>query len=503
MTQSSIEIGAVSQRWKLWALLAGPLLGLLTFYLLPDSYSAVGSAGDQVPFSYEGKACLSVTVWMAVWWFTEALPIAATALLPLMAYPILGITTPQQAMVNYASSTIFLFLGGFLLAAGIHRWHLDRRIALLTLKCFGTKPSQMVMGLMAATAFLSAWVSNTATVAMMVPIAISVLGVIRSVQTSETPSQDEKNFGIAILLAIAFSASIGGMATLIGSPPNGIFVRFMEQTYGRVITFTDWMGVALPIVIGLMPACYLLLTKVVFPCRIEGIPGGREWVRNELLKLGPMSRGEKVVLAVFVTAALMWITGPWLRALDFNGFTPFAAFRDEIIAMCAGMALFVLPVDFDRNIHALDWQSAKDVVAWDVLLLFGGGLTMAAAIQSTGAAALIGAQAASFAGLGEIPMVAGVATLVAIATEMTSNTALAATMMPLIAAAAESLQMNPDALLYATVLATSCAFMMPVATPPNAIIFSTGRIRMIDMLKAGVLLDLVAVILITAVVHFL
>ena len=503
MSQSSIEIGAVSQRWKFWALLAGPLLGLLTYWLLPEHYASVTSPGVEVPFSYEGKACLGVTVWMAVWWFTEALPIAATALLPLMAYPILQITTPQQAMVNYASSTIFLFLGGFLLAAGIHRWHLDRRIALLTLKFFGTKPSQMILGLMTATAFLSAWVSNTATVAMMVPIAISVLGVIRSAQTSETPSIEEKNFGIAVLLAIAFSASIGGMATLIGSPPNGIFVRFMEQTYGQTITFTEWMTVALPIVACLMPACYLLLTKVIFPCKIDGIPGGREWVRDELLKLGDMTRGEKVVLAVFASAALMWIFGPWIRGFEIDGARPFAPFRDEIIAMCAGMALFVLPVDIDRHIHALDWQSAKDVVAWDVLLLFGGGLTMAAAIQSTGAASLIGAQAASFAGLGEIPMIAGVASLVAVATEMTSNTALAATMMPLIAAAAESLNMNPEALLYATVLATSCAFMMPVATPPNAIIFSTGRIRIIDMLKAGVLLDIFAVMLITVVVKFL
>lgn len=264
----------------------------------------------------------------------------------------------------------------------------------------------MILGLMSATAFLSAWVSNTATVAMMVPIAISVLGVIRSAQTSEAPSIEEKNFGIAVLLAIAFSASIGGMATLIGSPPNGIFVRFMEQTYGQTITFTEWMTVALPIVACLMPACYLLLTKVVFPCKIDGIPGGREWVRDELLKLGDMTRGEKVVLAVFATAALMWIFGPWIRGFEIDGARPFAPFRDEIIAMCAGMALFVLPVDIDRHIHALDWQSAKDVVAWDVLLLFGGGLTMAAAIQSTGAASLIGAQAASFAGLGEIPMIA-------------------------------------------------------------------------------------------------
>ena len=501
MTESSIEIGAVSNRGKLLALIAGPILGLLTFFLLPDSY--INAKGDEVAFAYEGRACLSVTVWMAIWWFTEALPIAATAMLPLVVYPLLQITTAKAAMSNYASGTIFLFLGGFLIAAGIHRWHLDRRIALMTLRFFGTKPSQMVLGLMFATAFLSAWVSNTATAAMMVPIAIAVLGVVRSTQQSEVIGKDERNFGICVLLSIAYAASIGGMVTLIGSPPNGIYARFMQQTYDTTVSFTDWMLLGLPVAALMLPATYLLLTKVLFPCRLDGIPGGQEWVRNELRKLGDMSRGEKIVLFVFMFAAVLWIFGPVLRDLDIGGAKPLKALKDETIAMAAGLLLFIIPVDSKRGIHALDWSAAKDVIAWDVLLLFGGGLTMAAALQSTGAAALVGAQASALAGFGELSMMAGVAALVTFATEVTSNTALAATMMPLISAAADALKIDPSGLLVATALAASCAFMMPVATPPNAIVFGTGRLRIGDMVKAGFWLNILGVAIITLVSYTL
>ena len=496
MTESSIEIGAVSNRGKVLALILGPLLGLLTYYLLPHEY--VDVSGSVVEFGHAGRACLAVTVWMAVWWFTEALPIAATAMIPLVAYPLLQIATPAKTFSNYASGTIFLFLGGFLIAAAIHRWHLDRRIALLTIRVFGTKPNQMIMGLMVATAFMSAWVSNTATAAMMVPIAVAVMGVVRSTQESEVIGKDEHNFSVSVLLAIAYGASIGGMATLIGSPPNGIFARFVEQTYDTPVTFLAWMKVALPVTIVMLPLTYLLLTKVMFPSKLDGIPGGTEWVKRELAKLGPMSRGERIVLAVFAFAALLWIFGPVIRGIEIDGATPFKSLSDEGIAMLCGLLLFVIPVDVKRGIHALDWSSAKDVVAWDVLLLFGGGLTMAAAIQSTGAADLVGAQAQALAGTSEVVMMSGVAALVTFATEVTSNTALAATMMPLIAAAAESLNVNPEGLLFATAIAASCAFMMPVATPPNAIVFGTGRLKIGEMVKAGFLLNIVGVVVVVA-----
>ncbi len=494
MSESSIEIGAMTNRGKVFALVAGPILGFLAYFLLPQEY--VNAMGETVAFSHAGRACLAVTVWMAVWWFTEALPIAATAMIPLVAYPLLQIATPAATFKNYASGTIFLFLGGFLIAAAIHRWHLDRRIALKTIQIFGTRPSQMIFGLMIATAFVSAWVSNTATAAMMVPIAVAVMGVVRSTQESEVIGKDERNFGICTLLAIAYGASIGGIATLIGSPPNGIFARFVEQTYGYTVTFTDWMLVALPVTVIMLPLTFLMLTKVLFRTNLKGIPGGREWIRSELERLGPLSRGEKIVLAVFVLAACLWIFGPLVRGLEIGGVRPFKPLSDETIAMGAGLLLFMIPVDIRRGIHALDWSSAKDVVAWDVLLLFGGGLTMAAAIQSTGASALVGAQAAQLAGASEVVMMSGVAALVTFATEVTSNTALAATMMPLIAAAAQSLQVNPEGLLIATAIAASCAFMMPVATPPNAIVFGTGRLKIADMIRAGFLLNVLGIIVV-------
>lgn len=501
MTESSIEIGAMSNRGKLYALIAGPILGLIVYFLLPTQYT--NPAGELVAFGHAGRACLAVTVWMAIWWFTEALPIAATAMLPLVVYPLFGIATAAKTFTNYANGTIFLFLGGFLLAAAIHRWHLDRRIALLTIRIFGTKPNQMVLGLMAATAFVSAWVSNTATAAMMIPIAVAVMGVVRATQPEPTIGKDEHNFGVSVLLGIAYGASIGGMATLIGSPPNGIFARFVEQTYGVTVSFADWMIVALPVAVIMLPVTYLLLTKVLFPSKLSGIPGGKEWVAEEIRKLGPMSRGEKIVLAVFALAALLWVFGPVVRGLEIDGVKPFKPLTDEAIAMGAGLLLFMIPVDVKRGIHALDWSSAKDVVAWDVLLLFGGGLTMAAAIQATGAADLVGAQATALAGTGLMVMTGGVALLVTFATEVTSNTALAATMMPLIAAAAESLGVSAEPLLFATAIAASCAFMMPVATPPNAIVFGTGRLKIGEMIKAGFLLNILGVIIVTVVAMFL
>ena len=355
--------------------------------------------------------------------------------------------------------------------------------------------------ILAPTRELADQVSNSATAAMMVPIAIAVMGVIRSTQESPEITPDEKNFGVVVLLSIAYAASIGGMATLVGSPPNGIFARFVADRYHTEVSFLDWMQVALPVTLLLLPATFLLL-NVLFPVKMDGIPGGREWIRNELRKLGPMSRGEKIVLCVFAGTALLWIFGPFLRGLEIGGATPLKPLTEEVIAMLAGVLLFIIPVDPKRGIHALDWNSAKDVVAWDVLLLFGGGLSMAAAIQSTGVASLIGAQAQVFEGIGELPMMFGVSTIVTFVSEVTSNTALAATMMPVIDAAAGSLHFNPEPILFATVFAASCAFMMPVGTPPNAIVFGTGRIRIGDMVKAGIWLNFIAVIIGVLVSYF-
>ncbi|MCR8919910.1 SLC13 family permease [Parasutterella secunda] len=495
--ESSIEIGAISNKSKLIPLILGPLVALLFYFILPEQY--ITSAGVSETFSHAARACAAIVLWMAIWWFTEAVPIAVTSLLPIVLFPLFGVMGSSDTLKEYANGTIFLFLGGFLIAAGIARWHLDRRIALLTIRIVGTKPQQIILGLLLSTSFISAWVSNTATAAMMVPIALAVLKVVRSTREDLPIDRAEHNFGVCVLLAVAYGASLGGVLTLIGTPPNGIFARFVEQTYNVPVSFIDWMLIAFPIVVVMIVATQLLMTKVLFRELVSELPGGKDWVMHEYSKLGPMSRGEKIVLTVFVTAALLWCFGPVIRGIQIGDMTPFKALSDTVIAMGAGIILFIIPVDYKRGVHALDWSSASDTVAWDVLLLFGGGLSMAAAIQKTGLADIIGAQATFLSSLPEVAAISGLTTLTVFASEFTSNTALAATMMPLVAAVADSIGMHPEALLVATTFGASLAFMMPVGTPPNAIIFGTGRIRIAEMIRAGFWLNVCGIVVVTII----
>lgn len=495
--ESSIEIGAISNKSKLIPLILGPLVALLFYFILPEQY--ITSAGVSETFSHAARACAAIVLWMAIWWFTEAVPIAVTSLLPIVLFPLFGVMGSSDTLKEYANGTIFLFLGGFLIASGIARWHLDRRIALLTIRIVGTKPQQIILGLLLSTSFISAWVSNTATAAMMVPIALAVLKVVRSTREDLPIDRAEHNFGVCVLLAVAYGASLGGVLTLIGTPPNGIFARFVEQTYNVSVSFIDWMLIAFPIVVVMIAATQLLMTKVLFRELVSELPGGKDWVMHEYSKLGPMSRGEKIVLTVFVTAALLWCFGPVIRGIQIGDMTPFKPLSDTVIAMGAGIILFIIPVDYKRGVHALDWSSASDTVAWDVLLLFGGGLSMAAAIQKTGLADIIGAQATFLSSLPEVAAISGLTTLTVFASEFTSNTALAATMMPLVAAVADSIGMHPEALLVATTFGASLAFMMPVGTPPNAIIFGTGRIRITEMIRAGFWLNVCGIVVVTII----
>ena len=473
------------------------MVALLFYFILPEQY--ITSAGVSETFSHAARACAAIVLWMAIWWFTEAVPIAVTSLLPIVLFPLFGVMGSSDTLKEYANGTIFLFLGGFLIAAGIARWHLDRRIALLTIRIVGTKPQQIILGLLLSTSFISAWVSNTATAAMMVPIALAVLKVVRSTREDLRIDRAEHNFGVCVLLAVAYGASLGGVLTLIGTPPNGIFARFVEQTYNLSVSFIDWMLIAFPIVVVMIAATQLLMTKVLFRELVSELPGGKDWVMHEYSKLGPMSRGEKIVLTVFVTAALLWCFGPVIRGIQIGDMTPFKPLSDTVIAMGAGIILFIIPVDYKRGVHALDWSSASDTVAWDVLLLFGGGLSMAAAIQKTGLADIIGAQATFLSSLPEVAAISGLTTLTVFASEFTSNTALAATMMPLVAAVADSIGMHPEALLVATTFGASLAFMMPVGTPPNAIIFGTGRIRIAEMIRAGFCLNVCGIVVVTII----
>ena len=495
--ESSIEIGAISNKSKLIPLILGPLAALVFYIVQPDQY--ITSAGNTQVISHAARPCAAIVLWMAIWWFTEAVPIAVTSLLPIVLFPLFEVMGSSDTLKEYANGTIFLFLGGFLIAAGIARWHLDRRIALLTIRIVGTKPQQIILGLLLSTSFISAWVSNTATAAMMVPIALAVLKVVRTTRGEAAIDRAEHNFGVCVLLAVAYGASLGGVLTLIGTPPNGIFARFVEQTYGVTVSFIDWMLIAFPIVLVMIVVTQLLMTKVLFRDLIDDLPGGKDWVTHEYSKLGPMSRGEKIVLTVFVSAALLWCFGPLIRGIEIAGALPFKPLSDTVIAMAAGIILFIIPVDYKRGVHALDWSSASDTVAWDVLLLFGGGLSMAAAIQKTGLADIIGAQATVLSSMPEVAAISGVTTLTVFASEFTSNTALAATMMPLVSAVADSTGMHPEVLLVATTFGASLAFMMPVGTPPNAIIFGTGRIRIGEMIRAGFWLNVCGIVVVTLI----
>lgn len=492
---SQVEVGTFPPQVKRLMLIAAPALALLVYFLLPSTYTDI--SGNEVAFSHAGRACLSVVLWMALWWFTEAVPIAVTAMLPIVFFPLLKITSPMQAMSPYASNTIFLFMGGFILAIGVQRWGLDRRIALTVLRVIGTKANAIVFGLMIATAVMSMWVSNTATAAMMVPIAVAILHLVRQ-NIGGDMQKAERNFGLCVLLAIAYSASIGGMGTIIGSPPNGIYVRFMEQTYGMEVGLLHWMSVGVPVMVPLLLTAWFVLCKVLFRNSIGEVKGGAAWVKEELGRLGPMNKGEKIVACVFAAAVILWSSGGFLRGLEIAGEQPFRMMSDAIIAMACALLLFCIPVNKEENTFVLSWKDCSDL-SWDVLLLFGGGLSMASALQTTGCGALIGAQAAGLAGTPEWLVTIGVSTIVSSVSNFTSNTALAATMMPLISNIAPVLGIMPESILLVTALSASAAFMLPVGTPPNAIIFATGRISIMDMVKTGAVLTVCSVIIISLV----
>lgn len=391
---AAAEIGSFPPGVKRFFLLGAPIIALIIYWILPNTYTDIHN--QVLPFNPHAKACLAVVVWMVLWWLFEPVPIPVTSLLPIPLFPLLGIAKPAQAMAPYASGTIFLFMGGFILAIAVQRWRLDKRIALTTLKLVGTKAPAIVGGFLLASGVLSMWVSNTATAAMMVPIAMAVLSLVRAKKAGGPIDQEEENFSVAMLLAVAYGASIGGMATIIGSPPNGIFARFMEQNFNDPISLAHWMKYGMPLTLILLPLCWFLLTKVLFRKTMKEIEGGAQWVQSELNKLGPLGKGEMIVLIVFCSAILLWSFGGVLRGLDFGGTRPFASLSDAAIAMICAIVLFCIPVNRDHMV--LDWSDMKEL-PWGVLLLFGGGLSMAAGLQITECGQIISANAGVLAGL--------------------------------------------------------------------------------------------------------
>ncbi len=496
-------------RWRTkiqWSgMVCGPVLALLVYSLLPRAYD--GPGGTVVAFSAAGRQTLAVMVWMAIWWVTEAVDISVTALLPLVVFPVLGIRSMNDTAFPYADPMIFLFMGGFLIALAMQQWRLDRRVALLTLRIAGTRPSQMVAGFMVTTAALSAFVSNTATAAMMVPIALSVIQVVRHELTGARGSvcAGSKHLATCLLLGIAYASSLGGIATIIGTPPNSLLVAFVRSTiaepYRTTITFDHWLLIGLPVTLLFLPITWFLLTRLLFRLDDSPIEGGRELIGRELAALGRVSRGEWATGVVFVVTACVWILRPLLVSLNWSweGTTikPLAGLSDPGIAMAGAIALFVWPIDASRRIFALDWSVAQKL-PWGILLLFGGGLSLAAAVKANGVAEFIGSWSQYFAGMPPLVIVLAVTTIVIFLTELTSNSATTAALLPVLAALAPGMGIHPYLLILPATLAASCAFMMPVATPPNAIVFGSGEVNIADMARTGLWLNLVGIVLITA-----
>jgi solute carrier family 13 (sodium-dependent dicarboxylate transporter), member 2/3/5 len=497
----------LQQRVRRVGLAAGPALALILYFALPAEYAS--AAGKTVALAHPARATLGMLAWMATWWMTEAVEIEVTSLLPIVAFPLLGIMPLAKTTANYGADVIYLFLGGFVLALTIQRWGLDRRIAFLTLRAVGTRPAAIVAGVMGATAFVSMWVSNTATAAMMVPIALSIVDLSLLRRTGKTlkdhggiPQEDvdDRNLALSLLLGVAYAASIGGLGTIIGSPPNGIFVRFFQQTYGVEVSFTQWMLVGIPTMLLFLPPAWFLNTRVLFPTRIREIEGGRAWIAAEIAKLGPLNRGERGTLAVFAVTVFCWVFRPLLADLHVAGVAPLAHLSDTGIAVAAAIALFILPVDRAKGIFVSDWDTAVKL-PWGVLVLFGGGLALAAATEANGVAEFIGSLARGFSGWPVLLVVFTVIALMVFMSELTSNTAQVATMLPILAALAPVLGVPPALLLLPATIAASCAFMMPVGTPPNAIVFGTGLVRMPQMIKAGFWLNVSGIVLITALTY--
>lgn len=444
------------------------------------------------PASMEAPAwrTAAVAVLMATWWITEAVPLAVTALLPLVLLPVFGVMAIEPAAAPYANPVIFLFLGGFTLAAALQRSGLHLRMAINIIRVGGVQPRRLVGAFMAATAFTSMWVSNTATVAMMLPLALSVISLVdrKDGQDDETT---ESSFSVALLLGLAYAASIGGMGTLIGTPPNALLAGFMSETYGVEIGFVEWMLVGVPLVIVALPVTWLLLTVVLHRVSTEPIAGGSEVFRDQLRALGPPSRAEWTVGAVTALTAAAWVFRPLLA-----GVAP--SLSDAGIAVGGAVLLFLIPTHWGRHEHALDWSDVERL-PWGVLVLFGGGLSLAQAIQETGLANWIGVSLTAITVWPILPMTIVVTTVVVFLTELTSNTATAATLLPVVASLAAASGMDPLLLTVPTALGASCAFMLPVATPPNAMVYGSRRIAMAHMVRAGLALNLVFIVLLTVI----
>jgi solute carrier family 13 (sodium-dependent dicarboxylate transporter), member 2/3/5 len=521
----------------------GPLFALILHGVLARY------AGE---LSEPGRVTAAVAAWMAIWWMTEAVPLPVTSLLPLVLFPLLGVMTTDAAAAPYADKSVFLFFGGFLIALAVERWNLHRRLALLTVLAVGTRPRRLIGGMMLATAGLSMWMSNTATTAMMLPIGMSLLALVRDtrgdrstaatsslVRTEPLPrpephverdfsvrddqrsrvfAEDESErspqlpdptvradfeaFSACMMLSIAYAASIGGLGTLVGTPTNLYLAGFASQ-HGITIGFAAWMVFALPLTCLYLLLAWWLMTTRLFRLSDEEIAGGEALIRCELAKLGSMQRGEWSVLIVFLVVASAWgLRGPLSNWSWLVRQAPIITRLDDtVIALAGAISLFVIPVNARRGIFVLDWSVAQRL-PWGVLLLFGGGFSLAAAVSSSELAGWVGSSIEVLAGWPSLLLVLAVVVLMMFSTELTSNTPTTAAFVPILYGVALGIEIDPLTLIVPATLAASCAFMLPVATPPNAIVFGSGAVSIREMARAGFGLNLLGIVLIPLYVYF-
>ena len=462
-------------RTKAIGLVLGPLLFLIVqLWIRPEGLSA------------DGRSVLAGTLWIAAWWVTEAIPIAATSLLPIIIFPIAASMPIATVSKMYGHPLVFLYVGGFIIAMTIEKWDLHKRIALNVIRFIGTNQRMLVLGFMLATALLSMWISNSATSVMMLPIGMAIV--------TQFGVKSRHTFGKALMLSIAYSASIGGVATLIGTPTNLVLAGIVEEMFEQEITFSQWMAFGLPISLILLAICWLYLTRVAYKVSNTKSDKGAEAIRNELRELGKMSRAERSVAIVFGLTALAWIS----RSFVLEGLLP--GINDTIIALAGALVMFMIPSGKEGEM-LLDWQTAVKI-PWGIALLFGGGLAIAEGFQVTGLAEWIGNQMTLMQGLHFFVFILLLVALVNFLTEITSNVATASMLLPILAALSAAIDVHPYGLMVAATLAASCAFMLPVATPPNAVVFGSGYLRIADMASAGFWMNLISILLLSLMVYF-
>lgn len=472
-------LSRISKR-QLAGLITGPLLFLIIL--------ALPQTADMPDNSLQVAA---VALLMATFWISEAIPIPATALLPIALFPLLGVMSSAKVTQFYGHHLIYLFMGGFLIAVSIEKWQLHKRMALRTILLVGVSSKQIILGFMLATAFLSAWISNTATAMMMVTIG---LAVVKQAPPSLV-NDKQSNFATALMLGIAYSASIGGVATLIGTPPNAILAGVIESNFNYSISFSQWMAFGVPLSASMLFLCWYYLTHVAFKFEFDEFPGGKQNIQSQLTELGPISTPEKRVLSIFLLVAAGWLVRGLfdIELLD--------SVKDSSIAITGALLLFIIPADFKKGEFLLDWDTAKKI-PWDIMILFGGGFALAGGFASSGLTEWLASQLTSLQGLNLVIIVFMVVLLVIFLTEITSNTATSSLLLPVMGAFALAIQVHPLNLMVAVALSASFAFMLPVATPPNAIVFSSRQVTIPQMAKAGLWLNVIGSILITLFVIF-